>query len=74
MIVFVKDELVIFRFNRMTGWSVGDTRDNFEIPRFSSFAKITDEMFRSNLVDGFITGGTSFGFSQRVAFGIKFLK
>jgi hypothetical protein len=55
LIVFVKDELVFFRFNKNTGWNVGDA--SFEIPRFSSFVKRTDEMFRSSKVDGFITGG-----------------
>lgn len=60
LIVFVKDELVFFRFNKMTGWNVGDS--NFEFPRFSSFARIPDEMDHLNIVDGFVTGGSMMGF------------
>jgi len=72
LIVFVKDELVMFRFNRMTGWNVGDS--NFEFPRFSSFVRIPDRMSSLNKVDGFVTGGSLIGFGQRVAFGIKFVR
>jgi hypothetical protein len=44
----------------MTGWNVGDS--NFEFPRFSSFARIPDEMDHLNKVDGFVTGGSMMGF------------
>ncbi len=63
LIVFVQDELVLFRFDQSSGWRVGDTTNNFQIPKFSSFTKITDDMFTTDLVDGFITGGVQYGFS-----------
>jgi hypothetical protein len=63
LIVFVQDELVLFRFDQSSGWRVGDTTNNFQIPKFSSFTKITDDMFKTDLVDGFITGGVQYGFS-----------
>lgn len=72
LIVFVQDELLMFRFDKTSGWSVGDTLDNFHVPRFSSFTRITNDMFDTALVDGFLTGGTHFGFGQSSAFGIKF--
>lgn len=43
LIVFVKDELVIFNFSKTTGWYVGDNRGSMEIPQFSSFAKVNQE-------------------------------
>jgi hypothetical protein len=62
LIVFVNTEIIIYDFNKTTGWFVGDLRDNIQVPSFASFTRVDPIVHKTNAIDGFISGGISMGY------------